>query len=434
VRRNWVFGDLLSQLVERTGQVWGNDDTRSLKDLCEAILSAEGEVSGYKLAATLLDRYRRSEDDEKLAFFNHLNDALDVDAECVAELAQNYANAPSPAAFKALSQAAEPRRQELLRRLNQPVGATDALVAMRVDLLRFVKSHPDLSRTDFDFVHLLRSWFNRGFLVLKQINWDTPARILDKIVAYEAVHRIDDFDDLRRRLNPSDRRCFAFFHPSMPDEPLIFVEVALTAGVPNSIAKLLEEDRDPIDPRQAKAAVFYSISNCQKGLAGISFGNLLIKQVVAELSMELPKLETFVTLSPIPRLNQWLESQSAQNELGSTTTPIVSAEENDDVLRGLAAHYLLCAKRDDGSPFDPVARFHLGNGAEIHDIHAGADKSENGLAQSDGAMVNYLYDLRRTERNHEEFAKSGTIAATRAMQALASAALETKSKSKEKVA
>jgi malonyl-CoA decarboxylase len=428
VRRNWVFGDLLSQLFARTGQVWGNDDTRSMTDLCEALLSAEGEVSGYKLAATLLDRYRSSDDTAKLAFFRHMNDALDIDAQQVADLAKAYANTPTPEAFKALSKASEPRRQELLRRLNQPVGATDALVDMRVDLLRFSKSHPELLRTDYDFMHLLRSWFNRGFLVLKQINWDTPARILDKIVAYEAVHRINDFDDLRRRLSPPDRRCFAFFHPSMPDEPLIFVEVALTADIPNSIATLLEEDRDPLDPYKAKAAVFYSISNCQKGLAGISFGNLLIKQVVAELSMEFPKLETFVTLSPIPRLNQWLATQDAPLGATKETRSGGKSGKQDDALKSLVAHYLLCAKREDGTPFDPVARFHLGNGAEIFDIHVGADLSENGLAQSNGAMVNYLYDLRRTERNHEEFATSGTIAATRAVQALASAAVDTKTK------
>ena len=295
---------------------------------------------------------------------------------------------------------------------------------MRVDLLRFVKTHPNLMRTDVDFKHLLRSWFNRGFLVLKQINWDTPARILDKIVAYEAVHRINDFDDLRRRLSPPDRRCFAFFHPSMPDEPLIFVEVALTAGVPNSIAALLEEDREPMNPAQAKAAVFYSISNCQKGLAGISFGNLLIKQVVAELSLELPRLETFVTLSPIPRLMQWLDTQS----LDSSAPKRGASDGDDSDLKNLAAHYLLCAKRADGMPFDPVARFHLGNGAEIYDIHAGADLSENGLTQSGGAMVNYLYDLRRTERNHENFATTGAIQATRAVQAMASAVLDNKTK------
>ncbi|MCC1494320.1 malonyl-CoA decarboxylase domain-containing protein [Cognatishimia sp. F0-27] len=432
MRRNRVFGDLLSQLFERTGQFRGQDDRRSLPELCEALLSAEGEVSGYSLAATLLARYAQANDADRLAFFQSLNADFDIDAEQVAALARAYADTPSTETFRALSQAAEPRRQELLRRLNQPVGATHALVGMRTDLLRLLPVHPDLKRTDIDFMHLLRSWFNRGFLVLREIDWDTPARILDKIVDYEAVHQIDDLDDLRRRLNPADRRCFAFFHPSMPDEPLIFVEVALTSEIPGSIAALLEEERDPLDPADARAAVFYSISNCQKGLAGISFGNLLIKQVVTELSATLPSLQTFVTLSPIPGLNAWLSTKTDDAEIGAAVRSVLSAENPRDIpaepLKALAARYLLTAKTDAGAPLDPVARFHLGNGAEIHDLHAAGDPSPNGLALSSGAMVNYLYDLRRTERNHEDFATNGTIAASRTVQTLSSTAPGPKSK------
>ncbi len=428
MRRSSVFGDLLAQIFERSGQLRSHDDTRTLTELSEALLSAEGEVSGYKLAATLLERYRSADDETKLAFFTYLNTHLDVDADQVAALAASYGADPSPAAFKALCNASEPRRQELLRRLNQPVGATHALVGMRVDLLRFVKAHPDLARTDHDFMHLLRSWFNRGFLVLKQINWDTPARILDKIVAYEAVHQIDDFDDLRRRLNPADRRCFAFFHPSMPDEPLIFVEVALTEDTPNSIAALLSETRDPIDPEQAKVAAFYSISNCQKGLNGISFGNLLIKQVVAELSLEFPGLKTFVTLSPLPRLNAWLRDQTKDAEIGAAAQSALAGEASDATLKALAARYVLRAKATTGLPLDPVGRFHLGNGAEVHAIHTGADPSPNGMQNSTGVMVNYLYDLTRTERNHEDFALNGAIATSRSVQTLAEGPIETKTK------
>ncbi|RBW58460.1 decarboxylase [Phaeobacter gallaeciensis] len=421
MQRNRFLSDLLSQLFDRPGLMRGRDDTRSITELCEALLSAEGEVSGFRLASTVLERYRALDDDAKISFFEYLNEQLEIDAQLVADLAGQYAKNRDTDVFRNLSDAAEPRRQELLRRLNQPTGATQELVAMRVDILRFLKTHPELKRTDIDFVHLLRSWFNRGFLVLKQITWDTPARILDKVVAYEAVHQISDLDDLRRRLYPPDRRCFAFFHPSMPDEPLIFVEVALTANVPGSIDDLLSDARVPLSAEQAKIAVFYSISNCQKGLAGISFGNLLIKQVAAELALEIPGLETFVTLSPIPGLNRWLTSQCDDKDHGSVAEAILAQHATPDEVSQLAARYLLNAKRDDGLPLDPVARFHLGNGAAVHELHAGADTSENGIAQSSGAMVNYLYDLKRTERLHEEFALHATVAASRPVQALASA-------------
>ena len=383
----------------------------------------------YRIHPRLRKLYQRrtnQDDVGRLEFFEFLNEALEFEADQISELANQYAEDRSTEAFQRLSEAVEPRRQELLRRLNQPTGATQALVAMRVDLLRFVKTNPELQRTDIDFVHLLRSWFNRGFLVLKQISWDTPARLLDKVVAYEAVHQISDLDDLRRRLYPPDRRCFAFFHPSMPDEPLIFVEVALTAEVPGSIDDLLTEDRVPLAAEEAKVATFYSISNCQQGLAGVSFGNLLIKQVAAELKLEHPGLETFVTLSPLPGLNRWLQGLHAASEVGKAIEDILTGTAEPQDLRIMAARYLLHAKRADGLPLDPVARFHLGNGAEVFDLHAQADTSEKGMGQSSGAMVNYLYDLRHTERNHEDFALHASVAASRRIQVLAKADLTTK--------
>ncbi|MEP5152999.1 malonyl-CoA decarboxylase [Planktotalea sp.] len=428
MQRNRFLGDILSTLFDRSGLVRGTDDTRDIYELCRALISEEGEVSGQKLAATVLERYRALEDDDKPAFFKFMNDEMDVDAEALTMLAAAYAANPTPNAFKSLSQAAEPKRQELLRRLNQPAGATADIVAMRVDLLKILKANPDLDRTNQDFVHLFKSWFNRGFLVLKAINWDTPARILDKIVAYEAVHQINDWDDLRRRLYPPDRHCFAFFHPAMPDEPLIFVEVALTETIPGSVTKLLSEGRTPLEAEDAKVAVFYSISNCQKGLTGISFGNLLIKQVVAELTMTFPDLKDFVTLSPIPGLNRWLETQTEDEEHGHIASAILDQTAQDQDLRAMAARYLLEAKRSDGMPVDPVARFHLGNGAEVYDIHANADTSENGLAQSSGAMVNYLYDLSLTESHHEDFALKAIVSAAKPAQTLSTAALSAKPK------
>lgn len=425
MQRNRFLGDILATLLQRTGMAGPSDDTRDIYALCRALLSAEGEVSGQKLATTVLARYRALSDEDKRAFFAFLNEELDLDAKVLATLAAEYDADPSPTAFAKLSAAAEPQRQELLRRLNQPLGATADIVAMRVDLLKALKEAPELARTDHDFVHLLRSWFNRGFLVLKAIDWDTPARILDKVVAYEAVHQISDLDDLRRRLYPPDRRCFAFFHPSMPDEPLIFVEVALTETIPGSVTDLLSEDREPLVAEDAKVAVFYSISNCQKGLTGISFGNLLIKQVVAELSLSFPQIAQFVTLSPIPGLNKWLATQCDDPEVGHIAQAILEQRADSQDLRAMAARYLLNAKRDDGMPLDPVARFHLTNGAMVHDIHADADTSENGIGQSSGAMVNYLYDLGMTEKNHADFEFHSIIATDKPARALSKATLST---------
>ena len=296
----------------------------------------------------------------------------------------------------------------MVRRLNRVPGATGALVRMRADLLRIGRGVPDLEALDLDFRHLFSSWFNRGFLVLRPINWESPAHILEKIIAYEAVHAIDSWDDLRRRLEPTDRRCFAFFHPSMPDEPLIFVEVALNKGIPGSVQTLLAQDRKARPEAEADTAVFYSISNCQPGLASISFGNSLIKQVVSDLATELTGLTTFVTLSPIPSLTKWL---AHENHAWDSEQP--------RQMKALAADYLLNAKAQDGLPADPVARFHLGNGAIIHAVHADADISENGRSQSGGAMVNYLYDLRDVSQNHEAFVSTKDVVATPDVQALA---------------
>ena len=430
VQRNRFLTDMLSTLFDRSVRMRGKSDGRGIEDLCNALLSTEGVISGQTLAATVFERYRSLSDDEKRAFFTFLNNDLDIEPEALATLAQEYARDPTPEAYVALSRASEPKRQELLRRLNQPMGATGNIVAMRVDLLRLLKEQPELARTDHDFVHLLRSWFNRGFLVLKAIDWDTPARILDKIVAYEAVHQINDLDDLRRRLYPPDRRCFAFFHPAMPDEPLIFVEVALTETVPGSVTRLLSEGRTPLEAEDAKVAVFYSISNCQKGLSGISFGNQLIKQVVAELSLALPQLQDFVTLSPIPGLNRWLATQTGDKVLGDAAAAILEHRAAEQDIRAMAARFLVLEKREDGAPLDPVARFHLGNGAQIFDIHAGADTSPNGLAQSSGAMVNYHYDLGQTQRRHEDFAFNGVVATTKTVAALSTVNLSAKPKEK----
>ncbi|NDR59285.1 malonyl-CoA decarboxylase [Aliiruegeria sabulilitoris] len=383
-------------------------DDRSLVELCRSLMSARGESSTFRLAVSALSAYEGLSHEGRLAFFRYLLDELDVSPADIQVAASEYASAPGPATLARLQRVSEPLRQELFRKLNQADGATTKLVQMRKDLLRMMPDNPDLGRIDLDFMHLFTSWFNRGFLMLDRINWSTPATILEKIIAYEAVHEIDDWEDLRRRTQPSDRRCYAYFHPRMPDEPLIFVEVALTKGVPGSVQDVLAEGRAPILASQADTAVFYSISNCQAGLKGISFGNSLIKHVVSDMSSELPNLETFVTLSPIPGLRRWFEEQAGTD----------ASEPEGEELRQIAATYLADAKHRETLPRDPVARFHLSNGARIENVLAGADLSVNGRRQSFGAMVNYRYDNAQVESRSESFATDHAVSLSRQVQAL----------------
>ena len=410
------FSELVSTIFERRYQkvLLKETEDKTTVELADALLGSIGEVSGATLARSILDRYAVMAPNEKLDFFEFMTDKLEIDPEYVIKALDAFKIDPSKATYQAFAEASEPKRQELARRLNQVPGATGQLVKLRKDLLGVVKDRPKLGPLDVDLKHLFSSWFNRGFLVLRPINWSSPADILEKIIAYEAVHAIHSWDDLRLRLKPTDRRCFGFFHPSMPDEPLIFVEVALTKGIPNSIQELLADERDPINAADADTAVFYSISNCQAGLAGISFGNSLIKQVASDLATDLPGISTFVTLSPIPGLNRWLE-----------TSKLADANLGQD--KALAAHYLLTAKKPDGMPLDPVARFHLGNGAKVHAVHTQADTSENGLKQSNGTMVNYLYDLSQISQNHEKFVSDKTVVASALVKTL-STAVKTKVK------
>ncbi|MDJ0684883.1 MAG: malonyl-CoA decarboxylase [Alphaproteobacteria bacterium] len=420
-----LLQDLLSSLFERRAWRPASMASAPIETLCEELLSGRGEVSGMRLAAAVLESYRGLDAEGRTAFFNFLTEDLDIDAGVAETAARAYRDDRGAPSLRKLLKAAEPRRQELLRRLNCAPGATADLVAMRADLLAALTERPSFARTDLDFANLFASWFNRGFLVLRRVDWSSPAQILEKIIAYEAVHEISTWDELRRRLHPEDRRCFAFFHPAMPDEPLVFVEVALTKSTPSSIQSLLSEDRRPMAVDEATTAVFYSISNCQAGLKGVSFGNSLIKQVVSDLSAELPHLETFVTLSPAPGLAQWLareEDEAARAVKGALSTALdgdlTSLRAQDAPLKTLAARYFLQAKRADGRPVDPVARFHLGNGAILNALHTQADTSRAGLTRSAGVMVNYLYDPARVETNHERHAHDGAVIAAGPVEAL----------------
>src|SRR6201994_2062622 len=435
---NAFFYDLLSSVAERGRSMlkikpWPKDaDNRAeqLVETCRALVEGRGEASGIALAAEILGRYRALDQPDHAAFFQTLADEFGPDREQVRAAIASFAIDGDEAAASEIHYASEPRRHELFRRLNRAPGGTTTLVPMRADLLQLVKQNPSLAIVDRDFVHLFGSWFNRGFLVLRRVDWSSPAALLEKIIRYEAVHEIGDWDELRRRIDPADRRCYAFFHPRLVDEPLIFVEIALTLSPPGAIAPLLAEKRAQVAPEMARVAAFYSISNCQQGLAGVNFGNFLIKQVVEEIRRELPAIETFVTLSPVPGFRAWLETtedpavapmknaalQLAAGEKGPTPPGV--ARRLRALLEPLAAHYFLKARRPDGRVPDPVARFHLGNGARLERIDWQGDLSPKGLAESFGIMVNYLYDLDEIERNHEAFVNRGQIAASTAVRKL----------------
>jgi len=407
---------------------------RDLPGLASALLSGRGEASGIALARQILTAYNGLSPEEKLWFLQVLADRFGSDPVRLERAIGNYRSDPGARTATALHQAAEPRRQELIRRLNSAPGGTHELVRMREDLLRDLVAREELEAVDADFVHLFSSWFNSGFLVLKRIDWSTPAHILEKIIRYEAVHAIASWDDLQRRLEPRDRRCFAFFHPRLVDEPLIFVEVALTEEIPSAIAPLLAEGRRPTDPHRATAAVFYSISNCQPGLRGVSLGNFLIKQVIDELKQELPALRTFVTLSPVSGFVAWLRRERESRDPALLTTGEKSTLESLDrpdwperpevrkalkpILFAAVTHYLLLAKKGSGRPADPVARLHLNNGARLERVNWLGDLSPKGLSQGAGFMVNYLYDPAQIVGNHERFANKGEVVASSAVRKL----------------
>ncbi|WP_371346789.1 malonyl-CoA decarboxylase [Ancylobacter sp. IITR112] len=411
----------------------GEARAAGVAELCERLLSGQGEASGVALAQEILAAYARLRSGERIAFFEGLATDFGPDAARLDAALAAHSAKPGAHSVAELHAASEPRRQELIRRLNLAPGATARLVAMRADLLGFLARRRDLAEIDRDFVHLFASWFNRGFLVLRRIDWSTPANVLEKIIRYEAVHEIRDWNDLRARVDSPDRRCYAFFHPALVDEPLIFVEVALTREAPAAIAPILDTARTPLAPESARTAVFYSISNCQTGLGGVSFGNFLIKQVVAEISREFPNLKEFVTLSPVPGFRAFVDAQ-----LADPASAVLTAEDRAALaahageaapdaagqaalrpaIEALAAHYFLIARSSKGKPLDPVARFHLGNGARLERINPFGDLSPRGMGQSYGLMVNYRYIAEDIEKNHEAFFDRGTIVASGAVRRL----------------
>lgn len=447
----------ISQSAARTvglSKALASTTPESLKRLMRDCLEARGgEVSARMRAAALGRVYLEQDAEDRKRFLAVLAHEFAVPSAEVEDAVAAYQAAVTDAerlkAERALRQALQPPRLRLLTQFNALPEGVKFLVDLRADLLALGSDDPYLQGLDDDLRDLLLSWFDTGFLDLRAIDWDSPASLLEKLVAYEAVHEITSWQDLRNRLD-SDRRCYALFHPRMPDEPLAFVEVALVQGMAGSIQALLDEKAPQMDPAQADAAIFYSISNTQKGLKQISFGDFLIKRVVQTLSREFPKLKIFSTLSPIPGFRRWLENLS-EAELASGFTaenlavlPAFSKERGlkqvvEEILEKpgwardpavstalqrpltlLAARYLT-SKRKDGQPLDSVARFHLRNGARLERLNWLGDTSANGMAWSAGLMVNYRYVVDDVEANHEAYMKDGHIALGPDMRSLVKA-------------
>lgn len=416
-----LLGSVISagrDILARRRQAAAKAPSGDLLAKCRQLLHHRGEASGLALACEVIADYQTLDPANRILFFQALATEFDVDTEGVISAAHHYQNDPSPEHLSLLTKIIEAPRVKLFRRMNMAPDATAVLVKMRGDLLANISDMPEIKRVDSDLKHQFISWFNRGFLELRVIDWNSPAAVLERIIQYESVHAIQGWEDLRSRLG-ENRMCFAFFHPAMPEDPLVFVEVALTAGIPDAIAPLIDKTGEPVNERDLDTVVFYSISNCHPGLAGISFGNFLIKQVVEEVGKRYPNAKRFVTLSPIPGFCRWLAAgQPGANldvgelrSLARTQGADVTDARWESVIK-LCAQYLV-KERAGELALDPVARFHLGNGASLHAIHWAADLSDKGLRQSIGLMVNYVYDLKSIEENHDAYFDQGEVAVSR---------------------
>ena len=402
---------LFTRLSSTSRTIWENQfgtNEQTVQSLCNRLLTLRGETAAILVADEINERLAKQTNEENLIFFEFLLTDMQPDQAKLQDAAKAYLTTPNPDTISELAKASDARFMSLFRMMSTSPRGPHALVKLRQSLHKVLPEHPRLKPLDQGLVHIFRSWFNRGFLTLEKIDWTTPAHILEKLISYEAVHEIKGWPDLRRRLD-DDRRCYAFFHPALKDEPLIFVQVALVDSISDNIQTLLNQSPESaaIEPN---TAIFYSISNCQPGLKGISFGNFLIKQVVRNLNHELPGLKQFSTLSPVPGFRKWLDA--------NTQTDTQINENDEPLLMEACAHYLLNEKRKT-FPLDPVARFHLGNGAKLARLNWNGDSSDRGQKQSYGIMVNYVYDMPKVEKNHEDFVNSGTISTTSTISKLA---------------
>ena len=387
---------------------------QDIKKATESVMSTTGEVSSIAFAGHLLDLIEAETVDGLDEYLSYLLKEYDIDTDSLLKNVEAYSRDKNSTNLGLIGNSSEPRWIELFRRLNATPGGTHRLIKLRERIKTLLNDGREHLKTlDAGLLKLFKYWFNSSFLVLEKIDWSTPANVLEKIIEYEAVHEINSWDDLRARLAPNDRQCFAFFHPLIPEDPLIFVEVALTNGIPESIESVIKIDRDEIEYNKINTAVFYSISNCQDGLAGISFGNFLIKKVAHKLKQEISEIDKFVTLSPVPGLMRWME-----NHAPVTYENCINKINDDENLLKKTFLYLTESNREDSLPNDPVARFHLGNGAILHKINLDGDQSKKGMAQSHGVMINYLYDLDIVEKNHELFFKNKEVVLSGEMKSL----------------
>ena len=434
---------MLDELRQATLRQRGWRELRAVIKGCKQLVTGLGELNGMPLARDVIERIDELDEAPLDAFFDYLAQDLSPNPDTVLAMAQAYAQHKDAPSLIALTHAVDSPRQELFRRLNRAPGGTAAVLRLRRALMQRLPLRPELAAIESDLLHLLGSWFNPGFLQMRRVDWQSPAQLLEKIIHHEAVHALDGWDDLRRRLQP-DRRCFAFFHPQLPDEPLIFVEVALLPEMPGAIGPLIDKHSTPLTQDRFRVAAFYSISNCEPGLRGVSLGNFLIKSVAEQLHRELPRLRTFCTLSPIPRFAQWLLAEpvfadmpqvrkaaattldDARERLrkacGGDLSRLQTASVHDKLdpddehaLLSLAAAYL--AHQSPTSQGDPVARFHLDNGARLERLNVRANLATLGLRQSCGLMVNYLYDLNKIEAGHARF-RAGEVVRSRAVTSL----------------
>ena len=421
-----LLGSVISAgkgILARRRQATAEAPSGDLLAKCRQLLHHRGEASGLALACEVIADYQVLDAANRTLFFEALGDAFDADPEGIIAAANAYKTNRSNEQLATLGKAIEAPRVKLFRRMNMAPDATSVLVKMRGALLQLLPDRPELKRVDTDLKHQFVSWFNRGFLELRVVDWNSPAAVLERIIQYESVHAIQGWEDLRSRLR-ENRMCFAFFHPAMPDDPLVFVEVALTSGIPSAIAPLIDKTSEPTDQKDLDTVVFYSISNCHPGLAGVSFGNFLIKQVVEEVGKRYPKAKRYVTLSPVPGFCKWLAAENSASDLDihelRSLAKVHGTDTTDarwEAALGLCARYLV-RERSQDLALDPVARFHLGNGASLQAIHWAADLSDKGLQQSVGMMVNYLYDLDSIEENHDAYFDQGEVAVSRTVARL----------------
>ena len=412
---------IISSIADAGKQLFNKKDIKkndldSILSLCDDLISNKGAAFGITVARDITELYQTLSIENKILFFKSINEKYRPSFTKVNEAIDVYKNSQNEKTLSDLFKVSEGKRRELFMRMNMAPNGTSIIVSLREDLLKILKENKDLVSLDEDLKHLFKSWFNPGFLKLKKITWDTKAAILEKIIKYERVHHMKDMNELKRRLG-EDRRFFSYFHPALEDEPIIFVQVALTNGLGRSIQEIMKQSSG--DEKKYDTATFYSISNCQEGLSRVTLGNFLIKRVVYEIQEELPHIKNFGTLSPIPGFVDWfsyLEESKIKNILGNIKNQDLMFLKSKDLKIGdkriidnkeaiikLVSHYIVNEKNSDGLPVNDVSRFHLGNGAIVEDIIINANISDVGFKRSFGVMVNYLYELKNIEKNHEEY-------------------------------